>query len=80
MLGFLDLSPISSSIAGLTAARICHDHFERVIIVEPEAWLVTPEGWKPAREPKKRTRARVMQYQSIHGKFVVYIYATTPMS
>ncbi|KAK0466727.1 uncharacterized protein EV420DRAFT_644298 [Desarmillaria tabescens] len=27
------------SIAGLTAARVCHDHFEDVVIIEPEAWL-----------------------------------------
>ncbi|KAF8232122.1 hypothetical protein L208DRAFT_1436786 [Tricholoma matsutake] len=55
------------SIAGLSAARVCHDHFEKVVIVEPEAWLATTEGWKPEREQKKKTRARVLQYQSLHG-------------
>jgi hypothetical protein len=68
----LDLFSVSSSIAGLAAARICHDHFERVIIVEPEAWLTTPEGWESDREPMKRVRARVMQYQSLHGKSAAY--------
>lgn len=58
-----------SSIAGLVTARVCHDHFERVVIVEPEACLTTPEGWEPEREPKKRKRARVMQYQFPHGMF-----------
>ena len=27
------------SIAGLVAARILHDHYERVVIIEPEGWL-----------------------------------------
>ncbi|KAF8221557.1 hypothetical protein L208DRAFT_1327277 [Tricholoma matsutake] len=55
------------SIAGLATARVCHDHFEQVIIVEPEAWLVTTEGWKPEREPMAaKTRTRVLQYQSLH--------------
>ena len=63
------LTPLTvpSSIAGLVTARICHDHFERVIIVEPEAWLATTEGWEPESEPKKRARARILQYQSLHG-------------
>ena len=58
---------ISISIAGLVTARICHDHFEKVIIVEPETWLATEEGWRPEREPKTKSRARVSQYQSPHG-------------
>jgi hypothetical protein len=53
-------------------ARVCHDHFEKVIIVEPEASLITAEAWKPEREPTKRTRARVMQYQSLQGVFAAY--------
>ena len=62
----------SSSIAGIITARICHDHFERVIIVEPEAWLATKDGWKPDAKPTQKTRARVMQYQSLNGAFVTY--------
>ncbi|KAF8219398.1 hypothetical protein L208DRAFT_1418297, partial [Tricholoma matsutake] len=54
------------SIAGLTTARVCHDHFEKVIIVEPELWLATTEGWKPEQEQKKRTRTRVLQYRTLH--------------
>ncbi|KAF8919248.1 hypothetical protein CPB85DRAFT_1249086 [Mucidula mucida] len=32
------------SIAGLLTAQICAAHFERVLIVEPEAWLATDAG------------------------------------
>jgi hypothetical protein len=78
IVGFLNLSSISSSIAGLAVARVCHDHFECVIIVEPEAWLVTPEGQEPAQEPVKKNCTRIMQYQSLHGKS--YIYAAAAIS
>ncbi|KAF5358627.1 hypothetical protein D9758_007741 [Tetrapyrgos nigripes] len=55
------------SIAGLLAARVCHDHFERVIIVEPEAWLTTEDGVKVKSWTQDNKRARVMQYTSVHG-------------
>ncbi|KIJ23543.1 hypothetical protein M422DRAFT_127460, partial [Sphaerobolus stellatus SS14] len=29
------------SISGLLTARICSDHFEKVLIVEPEDWLLS---------------------------------------
>ena len=61
------LFAVSSSIAGLATARVCHDHFERVVIVEPEAWLATEEGWKPDSDPTKRVRVRVLQYQALSG-------------
>jgi hypothetical protein len=62
------------SIAGLMTARVCHDHFERVVVVEPEAWLATSEGWDPAQQPQKSKRTRIMQYQSIQGQFIWYIF------
>ena len=78
-----DPSSVCFSYAGLATARICHDHFERVIIVEPEAWLATVEGWKLEQkgEPtqKTKTRARVMQYQSLHGAAVSAISPHTPI-
>jgi hypothetical protein len=52
----------------MATARVCHDHFERVIIVEPEAWLATTEGWKAERELKTKARTRVVQYDSLHGE------------
>ncbi|KAF7309216.1 hypothetical protein MKEN_01124400 [Mycena kentingensis (nom. inval.)] len=56
------------SIAGLLAARVCREHFERVVIVEAEPWLATDEalrvdGWKLLRQP----RARLMQWNSLHS-------------
>lgn len=32
------------SMAGLWTARVCADHFEDVLIVEPEAWTTKEEG------------------------------------
>ncbi|KAF7308200.1 hypothetical protein HMN09_00667800 [Mycena chlorophos] len=55
------------SIAGLLAARICHAHFRKVLIVEPEVWVATEDartvnGWNGG-EP----RTRVMQWNSQHS-------------
>ena len=60
------------SIAGLLSARICSDHFEQVIIVEPEEWVTTAEGLdnghRTERSPlDSHKRARVPQYASLHG-------------
>ncbi|KAK7453513.1 hypothetical protein VKT23_011792 [Stygiomarasmius scandens] len=55
------------SLAGLLAARVCHDHFQRVIIVEPEAWLSTEDGITTESWTQKNKRARVVQYTSLHG-------------
>ncbi|KAJ7711674.1 hypothetical protein B0H16DRAFT_1480153 [Mycena metata] len=48
------------SIAGMVTARICADHFERVIIIDPE--LEDPE--KP--------RARIMQYHAAHVILTIF--------
>ncbi|KAK0226312.1 hypothetical protein IW262DRAFT_757969 [Armillaria fumosa] len=54
------------SIGGLTAARVCHDHFEQVVIVEPEAWLNDPHPHRPDSKNQESKRSRVMQYNSLH--------------
>lgn len=68
------------SIAGLWAARIAADHFEEVLVVEPEHWVGTDlgtsnvynaEGERIVEE--KPVRTRVMQYDnSVHGKSYFY--------
>ncbi|KAJ7673730.1 hypothetical protein DFH06DRAFT_1081560 [Mycena polygramma] len=55
------------SIAGLLAARVCHDHFERVLIVEAESWVASEEGHKINGWDQKLARSRVMQYASLHA-------------
>ncbi|KAJ7833743.1 hypothetical protein B0H13DRAFT_2110669 [Mycena leptocephala] len=55
------------SIAGLLAARVCHDHFERILIVEAEAWVASEEGWKINGWNQKLLRSRVAQYASLHA-------------
>ncbi|KAJ6524925.1 hypothetical protein B0H10DRAFT_2205951 [Mycena sp. CBHHK59/15] len=55
------------SIAGLLAARVCHDHFERVLIVEAEAWLASEEGRKMDGWNQSNQRSRIVQYTSLHA-------------
>jgi hypothetical protein len=44
------------SISGIVAARICGDHFERVIIVDPEI------------EDSEKPKTRILQYNAGHGE------------
>ncbi|KAJ7580273.1 hypothetical protein C8J56DRAFT_279035 [Mycena floridula] len=55
------------SIAGLLTAAICHKYFERVLIIEPEAWLNTEEGRVVKGWTQTTVRSRVMQYKSLQG-------------
>ncbi|KAJ6601586.1 hypothetical protein B0H10DRAFT_1923651 [Mycena sp. CBHHK59/15] len=55
------------SIAGLLAARVCHDHFECVLIVEAEAWLASEEGRKMDGWNQNTQRSRIVQYTSLHA-------------
>ncbi|KAF5384566.1 hypothetical protein D9757_006481 [Collybiopsis confluens] len=55
------------SIAGLLAARVCHDLFENVLIIEPEAWLNTEDGMRRFSWEQTGRRSRVMQYYSVQG-------------
>ena len=57
----------SDSIAGLWAARACLDHFEDVVIVEPEAWLGTDIGEIGTLQGERHECARVLQYNAAHG-------------
>ncbi|KAK0501771.1 hypothetical protein EDD18DRAFT_1431988 [Armillaria luteobubalina] len=55
------------SIAGLIAARACHDHFEEVVIVEPEARLSSQDAKRTDVWNQENKRTRIMQYDSIHS-------------
>ncbi|KAK0197957.1 hypothetical protein F5146DRAFT_1017606 [Armillaria mellea] len=54
------------SIGGLIAARVCHDHFDDVLIVEPEAWLSSPDAVRADSWNQENKRSRVMQYHSLN--------------
>jgi len=70
-----------ASIAGLFAARVSSNHFDRVIVVEPEEWSLTQaaregDGVTGTRRVVKddisfetlvHERHRVWQYTSYHG-------------
>ncbi|KAJ7670770.1 hypothetical protein DFH06DRAFT_1320689 [Mycena polygramma] len=48
------------SIAGIVAARICADHFEQVIIIDPEL------------EECEKPKTRLMQYKAVHGILALF--------
>ncbi|KAF9031538.1 hypothetical protein BDZ89DRAFT_1063935 [Hymenopellis radicata] len=62
------------SIGGLLTARACHDHFERVIVIEPEAWLSTEEGRLVQSWTQTQTRSRLIQYHSLHASLACLYY------
>lgn len=54
------------SIGGLLAARVCHDHFEEVVIIEPEAWINSEDAMRVDPWNQESKRSRIMQYESLH--------------
>ena len=68
-----------NSLAGLWSALVAADHFEDVLIIEPESWLHTEEGRSNIYDEdgtyiensRQNTRTRVMQYNAIHGMGMV---------
>ncbi|KAJ7643430.1 hypothetical protein DFH06DRAFT_1301329 [Mycena polygramma] len=49
------------SISGIVAARICADHFERVIIIDPEL------------HDSDKPKTRIMQYNAVHGLLALFV-------
>ncbi len=56
-------------MGGLIAARVCHDHFDDVLIVEPETWLNSPDAMRVDPWNQESKRSRIVQYNSLHRKF-----------
>lgn len=63
----IDLS-FHFSISGLLSARVCANHFENVIIVEPEQWVAVGEKGleNHHKDPDAPKRSRVAQYDAYH--------------
>lgn len=69
---------VRRSIAGLWSARVAADHFEEVLIVDPETWLpdigktnrYNAEGI-PVFKREAPPRARVAQYSLVHSELVL---------
>ncbi|KAK0215858.1 hypothetical protein EDD85DRAFT_996317 [Armillaria nabsnona] len=59
------------SIAGLVTARVCHDHFENVVIVEPETWLSSQDAKRTDAWNQENKRTRIMQYRSLHSLLAI---------
>ncbi|KAK0188416.1 hypothetical protein F5146DRAFT_1055146 [Armillaria mellea] len=51
-------------VGGLLAARVCHDHFDDVVIVEPEMWLNSEDARRIDPWNQENRRSRVVQYES----------------
>lgn len=68
------------SFSGLYAARILSDHFQNVLVVEPESWVNTSEGYAPVfdmngdviENGQTHNRARVLQHGTTHGEYYAY--------
>ncbi|KAG7444010.1 uncharacterized protein BT62DRAFT_1008697 [Guyanagaster necrorhizus] len=52
------------SVGGLLAARVCHDHFDEVVIVEPESWLNSEDACRTDIWNQENKRSRVLQYDT----------------
>ncbi|KIY64761.1 hypothetical protein CYLTODRAFT_424950 [Cylindrobasidium torrendii FP15055 ss-10] len=61
------------SLSGLFTARICADHFDKVIVVETEDWLSQEDGVTSQRWQDAPARARVIQWKSAHA-WLVFLY------
>ena len=70
----LSLYSSNYSIAGLWTARICADHFEEVLIIEPEMWTADTEGSQGRYDENGNlkedlrvfARQRISQYNAAH--------------
>lgn len=64
------------SIAGLWTARVCADHFEDILVIEPELWTTEDKDMENLYDKNgerkdgvcANPRHRVVQYNSSHGK------------
>ncbi|KAG6830466.1 hypothetical protein H0H87_008039, partial [Tephrocybe sp. NHM501043] len=63
----------------LVAARVCSDHFERVVIVEPEAWLTSSQGKLREAWKQQETRSRVIQYDQNQSTQVLNYFALSKL-
>lgn len=67
---------IIPSFSGLYAARVLSDHFKDILVVEPESWVGTVDGYAAVFDEngnvieagQKHNRARVLQHGTTHGK------------
>ncbi|KAJ7588541.1 hypothetical protein C8J56DRAFT_785461 [Mycena floridula] len=55
------------SVIGLLTARVCHDHFENVVIVEPGAWVASEDAMRKDGWNQKHSRSRIVQYNSLQA-------------
>jgi hypothetical protein len=73
----------SASIGGLLAARVCADHFEEVVVIDPDnATLLASVDDEKTIHPghvegkpgvKRNVRPRVMQYNAFHAAQPMYL-------
>lgn len=64
---------INRSYAGLSTARVLHDHFERVVIIEPEEWLREDDARRTDSWNQEQKRVRIVQYHSLQSASIGYL-------
>ncbi|KAF7322192.1 hypothetical protein MKEN_00743700 [Mycena kentingensis (nom. inval.)] len=67
------------SIAGMLAARICHAHFKKVLIIEPDKWTTSDEARTLKEWNHEPRRTRVLQYTSLHGNQAFLFESLIPL-
>ncbi|KAK0209977.1 hypothetical protein DFS33DRAFT_1252288 [Desarmillaria ectypa] len=64
----------SGSFSGMFAARVCHDHFDEVVIIELEAWADDPDAKRQDACNQANPRSRVMRLQLLTRMLTLVIY------
>ncbi|GJJ09117.1 hypothetical protein Clacol_003339 [Clathrus columnatus] len=68
------------SVSGLFAARICANHFKKVLLIDPEKWITTEKGLEDYYEnPNAPKRSRVAQYLGYHHYHLLITIAMSKM-
>lgn len=69
------------SVSGLFSARVCANHFKKIIIIEPEEWVAVGEkGLEDNhKDPNAPKRSRVAQYRGYHHFHVMMTLAMQEM-
>ncbi|EJD40361.1 hypothetical protein AURDEDRAFT_139022 [Auricularia subglabra TFB-10046 SS5] len=64
------------SFAGILTASVCCDHFEKVVVVEPEIWTFTAEARERAAPVTREVHGENATYNALqHKRTRVYQYA-----
>jgi hypothetical protein len=64
----------SHSVAGLLAARVCTDHYARVLVIDPDATRLVTAARAPDAAQQPPPHSRVMQYELFHAVQALFVH------